>query len=110
MRAGIPDFDMAVYENQNTLRLRLKKERQIELMGENAMRFFDLRRWKDALTEENEAIMGCNINKTATAYIDFYKPTVVTAVPKSFLQKMYLWPFIPDELKRNVNLTQNPGW
>ena len=26
------------------------------------MRYFDLRRWKDAMTEENQLLQGCNIN------------------------------------------------
>lgn len=112
MRAGLPDFDTNTYSNQNNFRIKLKRERQIEFIGENAFRYFDLRRWKNALEEENQPIMGCNINVSNdnSSIQKFYKPVVVTSVPKSFLQRMYLWPFWAEELKRNVNLTQNPGW
>ena len=112
MRAGVPDFDDVVYENQELFRTALKRERQIELVGENCFRYYDLRRWKDALLEENQPLMGCNINisDNETRIQEFYRPTVVASMPKVFTQRMYLWPFPDKELKRNVNLTQNPGW
>lgn len=112
MRAGVPDFDDVVYENQELFRTALKRERQIELVGENCFRYYDLRRWKDALLEENQPLMGCNINISddETRIQEFYRPTVVASMPKVFTQRMYLWPFPDKELKRNVNLTQNPGW
>ena len=48
MRAGVPDYSEETYNNPNDFRVKLKRERQIELLGENSMRYFDLRRWKDA--------------------------------------------------------------
>lgn len=112
MRAGVPDFDDVVYANQDLFRTALKRERQIELVGENCFRYYDLRRWKDALLEENQPLMGCNINISddVTRVQEFYRPTVVASMPKVFTQRMYLWPFPDKEMKRNVNLTQNPGW
>lgn len=68
MRAGVPDFDDVVYENQELFRTALKRERQIELVGENCFRYYDLRRWKDALLEENQPLMGCNINISETRH------------------------------------------
>ena len=112
MRAGVPDFDDVIYANQELFRTALKRERQIELVGENCFRYYDLRRWKDALLEENQPLMGCNINISddVTRVQEFYRPTVVASMPKVFTQRMYLWPFPDKEMKRNVNLTQNPGW
>lgn len=112
MRAGLPDYPSSVYNNKEQFRLKLKRERQIELFAENAMRYYDLRRWKDAPVEENQALMGCNINisNDDNKRQQFYKPTIVSSIPKVFLDKMFLWPFPTAELKRNVNLTQNPGW
>ena len=97
---------------KNWFRMKLKKERQVELFGENCMRYFDLRRWKDAMIEENQLLQGCNINVSddETHIADFYKPTIITTVHKVFEQRMYLWPFPTYELKRNVNMTQNPEW
>lgn len=112
MRAGVPDYTNETYKNQADFRVKLKRERQVELLGENSMRYFDLRRWKDALTEENQLLQGCNINISDddTYIADFYKETQVSSVHKVFEQRMYLFPFPTYELKRNVNLTQNPGW
>ena len=110
MRAGVPDYTNETYKNQADFRVKLKRERQVELLGENSMRYFDLRRWKDALTEENQLLQGCNINDDDTYIADFYKETPVSSVHKVFEQRMYLFPFPTYELKRNVNLTQNPGW
>ena len=49
MRAGVPDYSEETYNNPNDFRVKLKRERQIELLGENSMRYFDLRRWKVTL-------------------------------------------------------------
>lgn len=112
MRAGLPDFKPTIYQNVSEFRTMLKRERQIELFAENAMRYLDLRRWKDAMTEENQPLMGCNINisNDGDRIQEYYRPTAITSIPKIFMQKMYLWPFPSLELKRNVNITQNPGW
>ena len=111
-RAGLPDFKDDIYADQGELRTRIKRERQIEFLGENAFRFLDNRRWKDAMVEENMPLMGCNIN---ISYDEdkiqlYYVPTAITSMPKNFEQKMYFFPIPTEELKRNVNMTQNPGW
>lgn len=112
MRAGLPDFSDEIYNTSKNFREALKKERHIELFAENCFRFFDLRRWKDAEEEENQPLMGCNINITGDDETrqNFYTPSAVTSIPKIFLKKMYLHPFPTAELKRNINLTQNPEW
>lgn len=112
MRAGVPDFSDMTYNDPELMRAAIKHERQVEFVGENSFRYYDLRRWKDALIEENQPFMGCNINisNDESRVQQFYRPTVVASMPKVFVQKMYLWPFTTDELKRNTNLTQNPGW
>lgn len=112
MRAGMPDFSDEMYNDPKEFRIKLKRERQLELFAENGMRHIDLRRWKDAMEEENQQFMGCNINITndETKIQEFYIPTTVTSVPKVFLQKMYLGPIPTSELKRNINMTQNPEW
>ena len=112
MRAGVPDYSDQTYSDPDLMRAAIKHERQIEFVGENCFRYYDLRRWKDALIEENQPLMGCNINisNDESRVQLFYRPTVVSSMPKVFLQKMYLWPFTTSELKKNVNLTQNPDW
>ena len=112
MRAGLPDFEDNIYSDQNNFRVALKRERHIELFAENSFRYFDLRRWKEADVEEAQPLMGCDIDITMgnEARQAYYEPTAVSYINKVFLPKMYLYPLPEAELKRNVNLTQNPGW
>ena len=109
LRAGVPDYDDATYADAAAFRKKLKHERQIEFLGEN-QRYYDLRRWKDAPVEEAQQIYGCNtaIAKNNRDY--FYERVRVPNLQTAFSRKMYFWPINYDELKRNKNMTQAPGW
>lgn len=109
IRAGLPDFDPGIYASKEEFRKKLKRERMIELLGENH-RYFDLRRWKDAPVEEAMPIMGCNMDMTEAQRDLFHTPVVIPSFPTIFVKKMYLWPISHDELRKNKKLTQNPGW
>lgn len=109
MRAGVPDFDADVYADADAFRAKLKREKQIELMGEGH-RYFDLRRWKDASVEEALPLFGCNTIMTATEREQFHMPVEITSVRTAFAEKTYFWPIHRDELQKNIRLTQNPGW
>ena len=109
IRAGVPDYSADVYSDQDEFRKKLKRERQIELMGEG-QRYYDLRRWKDAAVEESLPIYGCNALMTADQKDLFHTPIAVWALQSTFSRKMWFWPIKHDELKRNKRLTQNPGW
>jgi hypothetical protein len=111
-RAGVPDYDLTtIYGNKDEFRKKLKRERQIELMGEGH-RYFDLRRWKDAPVEEAMKVYGCNTLMTDSEdqKVLFHSPVVINDLPSTFSRKLYFWPISHDELKRNNLLTQNPGW
>jgi hypothetical protein len=109
IRAGVPDYPSDVYNSQAEFRKRLKRERQIELMGEG-QRYYDVRRWKDAPVEESLPIYGCNALMTKDQKDLFHTPVAVSSLPTTFARKMWFWPIIHSELKRNKRLTQNPGW
>lgn len=108
-RAGVPDYTADVYADQNAFRTKLKRERQIELMGEGH-RYYDLRRWKDAEVEESLPIYGCNVLMTSGQRDLFHSPVAIPSLPTTFSRKMYFWPISHSELKRNKSMTQNPGW
>lgn len=108
-RAGIPDYKDDVYQNKELFRAKIKRERQIEFVGES-QRYFDLRRWKDAEFEESMDVYGCNILMDANNRDLFHVPTISKELTSVFTRKMYFWPIPLDELKRNKNLVQNPGW
>ncbi len=109
IRAGVPDYSSSVYGDKDEFRKKLKRERQIELMGEGK-RYYDLRRWKDAEVEESLPIYGCNPLMTSDQKDLFHTPVAIWALPTTFAQKMWFWPIRHDELKHNKRLTQNPGW
>lgn len=109
IRAGIPDYDESVYEDQTLFRDKLKRERQVELMGEGH-RYFDLRRWKDAPKEESLPFYGCNTLMTKEERDQYHMPVEVADILTCFAEKTYFWPIHRTELQNNRRLTQNPGW
>lgn len=109
IRAGLPNYKQEVYDDAKLFRKALKRERQIELFAEGH-RYYDLRRWKDAPREEATPVYGCNMYLDEGMRNEFYIPTVVASMPAVFIKKMYFWPISHGELKRNGQLTQNPGW
>lgn len=109
IRAGLPNYKQEVYDDAKLFRKTLKRERQIELFAEGH-RYYDLRRWMDAPREEATPVYGCNMYLDRDMRKEFYIPTVVASMPAVFIKKMYFWPISHGELKRNSQLTQNPGW
>lgn len=109
IRAGMPDYDDSIYQNADKFRIKLKRERQIELFAEGH-RFFDLRRWGDSPFEESLPVYGCNIYCTSHMAENFHTPVETPSLPAIFTLKMWFWPINHTELKHNRELTQNPGW
>lgn len=109
MRAGVPDYSDAEYSDPQKFFERIVHERQIEFFSEN-QRYYDLRRWKIAEEHEGEQIYGCNTLMNEEYRDMFYMPVRVPNLQTSFSRKQYFWPISFDELKRNKNLTQAPGW
>lgn len=109
IRAGIPDYSNEDYSNQDKFRIKLKRERQIELFAEGH-RYFDLRRWMDAQYEEPLQVYGYNIYATEGQATLFHTPMAIAEFPTIFTTKMWFCPINHTELKRNKELTQNPGW
>lgn len=109
IRAGIPDYSEEIYADPDKFRIKLKRERQIELFAEGH-RYFDLRRWTDAQYEEPLQVYGCNIYATQSQPALFHTPVPIAEFPTIFTTKMWFCPIKQSELKRNKELTQNPGW
>ena len=81
---------------------KYRRERMVELAFEGH-RFWDVRRWKDGASQRS--IIEMQITKNGDRY-------TYNRVPKSryWDDKMYLFPIPDSEIRKNPNLTQNPGW
>lgn len=119
-RSGMP----AITESGDALRQRYRNERRIELAFEEH-RYYDARRWMIAPTTLGRKANIINVvgtlkpGKTVTLYkydrdnYD-YVYTVTELDPgkenRLWLDKMYFLPIHRDEINRNKNLVQNPGF
>lgn len=108
-RAGIPAYgsgaDMIpAPTGQNAVRLAIRHERQVEFAFE-AVRYFDARRWLIAAKEFNIPVRGMNVDGDDD---DFYNQKVIKNI--SFTQRCYLWAIPSIDIRKDANLTQNPGW
>lgn len=119
-RSGMP----AITESGNALRLRYRNERRIEMAFEE-QRYHDARRWMIASSTLGNKVQVINVigtlkpGKTVSLYR--YDPTsydyqykVVPMDPgkenRAWADKMYFLPIHRDEMNRNKNLVQNPGY
>ena len=81
---------------------KYERERMVELAFEGH-RFWDVRRWKEG--DKFKSIVRMEISKDNNNYT--YNRVIKNRI---WDDKMYLFP-IPDvEIRKNPNLTQNPGW
>jgi hypothetical protein len=79
---------------------RYERERMVELAFENH-RFWDVRRWKKGAQYFKTIQVA-----TITSGLQFSRSTVT----RQWDDKFYFYPIPQSELKKNPNLTQNPGW
>lgn len=111
-RAGMPEFDASVTGQE--LEEAYRNERRIELALEEH-RFFDIRRWMIAPDVMDEDAQGINISAEATDRADRstytnYQYEVMTYQDRAWDNKMYFFPISAEEMNRNDQLVQNPGY
>ncbi|WP_125039695.1 RagB/SusD family nutrient uptake outer membrane protein [Bacteroides faecalis] len=109
-RAGLPGITLSDADNVEKVRQLIRKERQIELAWEGH-RYFDVRRWKIAIEEENDNVTGMAVNKKEDD--GFYRVVQVKEVAyayKRFSSRKNFWPIPQTEITKNTNIIQNPGW
>jgi hypothetical protein len=104
-RVGMPPIPATVGGAE--LRERIRNERRIELAFEGH-RFFDIRRWKIAAEVENTPIRGMDIIRSETGELTFAPVELLVKTP--YEEKMNLLPVASDEIRRNPELAQTPGW
>lgn len=90
------------------MRERIRKERAVEFCFEEH-RWWDLRRWKIAGEVLNKPIHGMEIIRNVGADTTFTYNRIKVE-ERIFTPNMYLYPIPEDEIYRNPELQNNPGW
>lgn len=106
-RAGMP----AITETGEALKSRYRNERKIELSFEEH-RFYDVRRWLIA-PEVYKPIKGVKIiYKLKPDHTTSQVPTITSSIVqnRSWDDKAYFFPILRNEMNKNQNLIQNPGY
>jgi hypothetical protein len=94
------------YTTLDGMREIIHRERNIELAFEGKS-YWDIRRWKTATQEYNEAVKGWNVFGSTEA--DYYQ--IRTLFQQRFVApRDYFWPLNETTLIQNPNLVQAPGW
>ncbi len=94
------------YSTKEGLREIIHRERSIEMAFEGK-NYWDIRRWKKASQEFNEAVKGWNVFGVSES--SYYQ--IVTLSQQRFVSpRDYFWPIDETTLIQNPNLIQNPGW
>ena len=90
----------------DSFREAVKHERRIELAFEDH-RYWDLLRWKDAMTVLNTPVKGVKVTKVGNTY--GYTPVDVAS--RKFNSYNYYLPFARSEIENSGGtLVQNPGY
>lgn len=112
-RAGIPLYSVGVEPGKITapadplvMRDLIRRERRVEMNCECGLRWYDLRRWKEAETVLNGKYWGMNMLAKKEDRDNYYKRTVYQT--RKFIS--YWFPIPQDDIDKNTNLRQLPGW
>ncbi len=109
-RSSVAMPALAAGLTQDQMRTAIREERRIELAFEEH-RFYDVRRWKIAMTTENVPAYGVSVTVNA-ANPSGYTYTQKTALAGRAFQTQHYWLPIPlaEIQASNGQLTQNPGY
>jgi hypothetical protein len=110
-RAGIPTYGPGFEQipapvGKDAMREAIHRERRVELNCEFAVRFDDIRRWDKVEDFLKGDVWG--MNRYGTDDNAFYVRTKCT--PKAFTWKNNWFPIHQNQIDKNPNLRQLPGW
>jgi len=109
-RAGLPALtDLG----QSAMRNQIRLERRLELCFEAGNRYFDVRRWKipdQPGSNQGGNFYGMNMNAGTSLSDPAFHVRTVAFTRTSWVRKMYFFPYGQDEMDRNKQLVQFPGY
>jgi hypothetical protein len=114
-RVGMPDVPVDGGPNR-TLMERIRQEREVELAFEE-FRYFDVRRWMIAPEVYSEGGGGIRIegelDESGELLVDHrydYKYNIFRVDQRAWDNNAYFLPIPRDEMNKNTDLVQNPGY
>lgn len=111
IRAGLPAITDGM--SQEEMRQQIRMERRIEFCFEAGHRFFDVRRWKipdEQGSYQGGAYYGMNMNQGNEISDDEFHTRVQAFTRTPWQQKFYFFPYGQNEMDRNKQLVQFPGY
>lgn len=117
-RAGIQAGGDGLYGlkagmSKDEMRAVIMAERRVELAYEDH-RYWDVRRWKTAMDNQNVTIMAMKITKVGSGYTYLKLPVNELAAyinsKHTFVEANYFFPLPQTEISKDPNLIQNPGY
>ena len=106
-RAGLNPFQLPADLSKEEMRELIHNERRVELAFEEH-RFWDIRRWKIAEQVMNGPLHGMRIDVSSSGARTYTLTQILDA--KFRAPAMYLFPVRYDEVAKNPQMKQNPGW
>ena len=109
-RAGMPALTAGL--NQIEMRQEIRHERRIELSFEGH-RYFDVRRWKipdQPGSNQGGAFYGMNMNKGTSLSDPAFHERTIGFTRAAWQRKFYFMPYGQNEMDRNKQLVQFPGY
>ncbi len=103
-RAGMPPVASKFLGSKETFRDRIWNERAVELIGEDGVRWYDLRRWHVAHLDKYKICYKVEFDKEHTYF------NKLVAYEKVFEQKHYWLPVPLAATQVYSGFYQNPGW
>lgn len=110
VRGGIPALTGG---SQAEIRAQIRRERRIELSMENGARFFDVRRWKVPQEQgfvQGGPYTGMNIDAGTSLSDPAFHKRQIAFTRALWQRKYYFYPYPQEEMDRNKQLVQFPGY
>jgi hypothetical protein len=109
-RAGMPDVRAEFTGSKETLRVRIKNERIVELCFEGFHYYCDIRRWKDAPELMSGTLYGIRAVKQSDASFTYTRVPLDADRQVAWKNAMYYLPFRLSDLEKLGNYVPNESW
>jgi len=110
-RAGMPDVDQTVYNTQSTLRVLVRREREVELCFEG-LRYYDIKRWNIGPQTLDGPIYGSRLGSVDpnTGALTLTNDSILLEQRTFHPERNYLLPIPQSAIDADPKLVQNPGY